>query len=161
MKPLRPSLPLLLTALAAACGGDKASWKTPEEALEAGVQAIHSDNFATAVTALATAITSSDANTAYQASLYLGEAQARSGMVEEAKATFGKAQVNALYNAQGAQSVTDAWLRSAQYELAEASLAAAEAKFPDAKDLFAKQRAALEAAKSGDAAALAELGYTD
>ncbi|TAH37855.1 MAG: hypothetical protein EYC70_06615 [Planctomycetota bacterium] len=152
-----PILSLLL--LAAACGGEKASWATPEAALSAGAEAMAKGDYKSAAEAMSAASASSDAKVAYEAYLYLGEAQARLNRTEDAKASFDKAQNSSLFDAQGAQRIAEAWMHTSQFELAEAAVAMGETRFPDSKANFERVRAGIEAMKSGDADKMAELGY--
>lgn len=165
MQPLSKSLllllaaPLLVLGVCTACH-HKASWNSPEEALTAGVEASAKGDSAEAVQAFTQAATSSNAATRYSANLYLGEAQAKLGKAEEAKAAFAQAEKDSQYNAEGAQRIAEAWMMGGQLDLADAAVAAGKSRFPERASIFDNVSKAIEAKRTGDNAALAELGYS-
>lgn len=159
----KPLLLLLAAPLLLAAGAGchhKASWNSPEEALTAGVQATAEGDTKDAVSAFTEAAKSSNAATRYKANLYLGAAQAHQGETEKAKEAFAQAEKDSQFNAEGAQQIAEAWMLGGQLDLADAAVASGKSRFPERASIFENVTKAIEAKRSGDDSALAELGYS-
>ncbi|HEX9794263.1 MAG TPA: hypothetical protein VGC54_09805 [Planctomycetota bacterium] len=154
---------VLITAVFSACGKAADSWQDASAAYQAGEAAKASGDLETALKAFDFAAVDAAATPSqrYGALLGTAEVQARLGQVSAAEATFAKVQKDHadLLDVRGLRRMADAWIKAGQAEPAAAVVTAALARFPDQAEAFAKVRQGIDALKSGDAAALQELGY--
>lgn len=156
---------LILPLLAASCGGDSepVTYASPALAAEAGAQALAGGDLVAAAAAFEQAAAATEPAAKAEALTGLFQAQLKGGTSAQAIGAVNRLvqEGGAALTATLLKSLTDSAILERNAEVADAVINLALAKFPDAKQDFAKAVAAVDKLKTqGAGADLSSLGYT-
>ena len=156
---LLPLLALFLTS----CGEEAPlTFDSPQAAMEAGDAALTARDTKAAIAAFSSAAEGFlvDCEAGWKAHARLCEAHLLAGDSKGAESLLGAILApNSSANSIGLRRLGDAMVLAGEASLADKLMTAAVARFPKDKEAFSRIADGLEALKSGDAQALAALGY--
>ena len=146
------------------CGGDtQVNFSSAEAAMEAGDAALAARDAEAAVAAFSHAFNHDfvvDCEMAWKARARLCEAELLGGNIEGAKKVLEVVLApESSATSSGLRRLGDAMVLAGEADLAEQLMVAAVKRFPEEREVFSRIADGLEALKSGDAQALAALGY--
>lgn len=156
---------LILPLLAVSCGGgsEPVTYASPALAAEAGAQALAGGDLQAAAAAYEQAAAATDPVAKTEALSGLYQAQLKDGASAQAISAVTRLiqEGGAAVSATLLKSLTDSAIMERNAEVADAVINQALAKFPEAKQDFAKAVAAVDKLKTqGAGADLSSLGYT-
>ena len=155
-------LPLLLLPLSGCVGETPVTFSSAEDAMEAGDTALAARDAEAAVAAFshATHNFAVDCEMGWKARTRLCEAELLGGNIEGAKKVLEVVLApESSVTSSSLRRLGDAMVLAGEADLAEQLMVAAVKRFPEEREVFSRIADGLEALKSGDAQALAALGY--
>ena len=158
-----PALLALLPLTVAACGDSAPDFGDALTALEQAEGAVQSGDSELAMAGFeyAAANAGDDKELLCKALLGMGALQAQSGALDKAEATYGRieSECAAQLTPRRNERLVASYITAGAVDQAKAALASMQQRHPSETELLNRLSAGIEAAESGDAAALSELGY--